>query len=144
MTGRALSVGAALVLGCASSAPPPSESIASSGLSGEDANAENPGGLPENLGAEHIAPVVAQLTPRLRAKCWQPALNAPGQSASSLRFVMRLTVESSGTVSSAEAQGVPRSFVMLPGCIATVFRSVKFPQATNMTHVVIPYAFDAK
>jgi hypothetical protein len=145
----------AVVLGCGpspESQPPPAvpssageESAESTDSSSTMAATGVSEDLPERLNVDHIAPVVARARPRVKAKCWQPALNARSPDApANARIVVSLVIDASGTVTSAEADDAGRHYPGLSSCVSGVVRSLRFPQAANPTPVNIPFVFAAQ
>jgi predicted Zn finger-like uncharacterized protein len=86
--------------------------------------------------------VVASNQPRVRRKCWQPALD--GQSANgpkSARVSVSITIGASGNVESASASGAERDFPGLASCIAGQVQTWKFPPSGGSTPVNVPFFF---
>jgi hypothetical protein len=86
--------------------------------------------------------VVAQNQPRVRRKCWQPALD--GQSANgpkNARVTVNITIGASGSVDSASASGAERDFPGLASCIGGMVKGWKFPPSGGSTQVTVPFLF---
>jgi hypothetical protein len=86
--------------------------------------------------------VVAQNQPRVRRKCWQPALD--GQSANgpkNARVTVNITIGASGSVESASASGAERDFPGLASCIGGMVKGWKFPPSGGSTQVTVPFLF---
>jgi predicted Zn finger-like uncharacterized protein len=86
--------------------------------------------------------VVAQNQPRVRRRCWQPALD--GQAANgpkNARIMVAITIGASGNVDSASASGSERDFPGLATCIAGMVRGWKFPPSGSSTQVNVPFVF---
>lgn len=151
--GRILLLG--VIVGCGSSPksqPPPAAPTSEGRPSENSANSSTTKGapseievLPEHLTADNIAPVLARESPRVKAQCWQPALDEREDYAlTTARVVVHVVVDPSGTVTSAEASDAGRYYPRLSSCVAEVVRSMKFPQAAKPTAVNIPFVFAAQ
>jgi hypothetical protein len=86
--------------------------------------------------------VVAQNQPRVRRKCWQPALDgAPANGPKSARVMVNMTIAPSGNVESASASGAEREFPGLASCIAGMVKGWRFPASSSSTTVNVPFVF---
>jgi hypothetical protein len=86
--------------------------------------------------------VVAQNQPRVRRKCWQPALD--GQSANgpkNARVTVNITIGASGSVESASASGAERDFPGLASCIGAMVKQWRFPPSGGSSQVTVPFLF---
>lgn len=105
---------------------------------------DSPAEIPIRLAAEHISPVIAAVAPRLKAECWQPALDSRSKDAPlSARVVARLDIEPSGRVIAFHTEDEPAAYPELVDCVATIVRSLKFPRAAAATAANVPFLFEA-
>jgi hypothetical protein len=107
--------------------------------------AEAPSG-PSNAGGQlsagEINGVVTANQPRIRRKCWQPALDgSPPSGPKSARINVNLTIGPSGNVESASASGAERDFPGLSSCVASSVQTWKFPASGGSTPVQVPFHF---
>jgi len=100
----------------------------------------SPGG--GQLSAGEMNGVVAANTPRVRRKCWQPALDgAPPSGPKSARVNVNISIGPSGNVDSASASGTERDFPGLAQCVAQMVQNWKFPASGGSTQVNVPFHF---
>jgi hypothetical protein len=86
--------------------------------------------------------VVAQNQPRVRRKCWQPALDGQGPGGpKNARVTVNISIAASGAVDSASASGADRDFPGLASCIAGMVKGWKFPPSGGPTQVNVPFVF---
>jgi hypothetical protein len=86
--------------------------------------------------------VVSQNQPRVRRKCWQPALDGqPPNGPRNARVTVSITINASGSVDSASASGSERDFPGLASCIAGMVKGWKFPASGGSTTVNVPFVF---
>ncbi len=94
------------------------------------------------LSAGEIQGVVASNQPRVRKRCWQPALDGAGANASpNARVSGKIVIGPSGSVESASASGGEKDFPTLASCIAGQMRGWKFPPSGGSTPVNVPFVF---
>jgi hypothetical protein len=109
---------------------------------GPQANAPSGPSAGGTLSQGEMNGVVAQNQPRVRRKCWQPALD--GQSANgpkNARVTVAIGIGASGNVESASASGAERDFPGLATCIAGMVHGWKFPPSGGPTQVNVPFVF---
>ena len=86
--------------------------------------------------------VVASNQPRVRRKCWQPALDgAPANGPKNARVNVNISIAASGSVDSASASGAEHDFPGLASCIAGMVKGWKFPPSGGSTQVAVPFVF---
>lgn len=94
------------------------------------------------LSQGEIQGVVVANQPRVKKRCWQPALDAAGAGApSSARVRGRITIGPSGAVQSASASGGEKDFPGLAPCVAGQMQGWKFPPSSGSTPVEVPFFF---
>jgi len=94
------------------------------------------------LSAGEVQGVVASNTPRVRRKCWQPALDSKSPSApTSARVNGSITIGPSGNVDSVSASGSEKDFPGLSSCIAASMKSWKFPASGGSSTFAVPFVF---
>ncbi len=104
--------------------------------------ADGPSPSGGQLSQGEISGVVAQNQPRVRRKCWQPALDgAPLNGPKNARVSVSITIGGSGSVESASASGAERDFPGLSSCIGGMVRGWKFPASGGSTQVSVPFMF---
>lgn len=99
---------------------------------------------PEQLTAKQLEAVISAGMPRIKQRCWQPALDAraPGQQPLA-RVFMSMTIDASGSVINVETKGEAPGFPGLSACIADAMRTWKFPRSAGSTTVNLPFEFRA-
>ncbi|MES1182783.1 MAG: AgmX/PglI C-terminal domain-containing protein [Myxococcales bacterium] len=101
--------------------------------------------VPVRLTAEHISPVVAAATPRVKTRCWQVALDKRGPDAPmTARVLVEAEIEPSGSIASAHTDDAPAGYPELADCVLSVVRTLTFHPASESTIVTIPFVFDAR
>jgi hypothetical protein len=141
-----------LALGCSSrSEPPKTQAEAPRVESAESAHrpetAVSPAAnAPSNrLTAEDVARTISEVAPRVKAECWQPALDTRrSEDPTGVRIMMRVVVSPSGSVDSVRPENAPEAYPSLPSCIEKILRNTKFPRAAQSTSLSIPFVFAAK
>ena len=141
-----------LVFGCTSgSAPPKTQAEAPRAESAESARPSESAGPsvvnepPDRLAVEQVQKAISEVAPRVKAECWQPALDRRrSDDPTDVRVHVIVVVNPSGGVDSADAENVPEAYPSLPGCIETVLRNARFPQAVKSTRLTVPFVFAAK
>jgi len=94
------------------------------------------------LSAGEIQGVVASNQPRVRKRCWQPALDSAAAGASpNARVNGKITIGASGAVESASASGAEKDYPGLSSCVAGQMKSWRFPPSSGSTPVNVPYVF---
>jgi len=94
------------------------------------------------LSQGEMSGVVAQNQPRVRRKCWQPALDGAATNApKSARVTVQISIAAGGNVESASASGAERDFPGLASCIGGMVRGWKFPPSGGSTQVNVPFVF---
>jgi hypothetical protein len=94
------------------------------------------------LSQGEIQGVVSQNQPRVRRKCWQPALDAAqANGPKNARVSVSISISASGSVASAAASGAEKDFPGLSSCIGTMVQGWKFPPSGESSQVVVPFVF---
>jgi hypothetical protein len=130
------------------SAPGPASPLDTSGLmqngpSGPAAaGPSGPSAAGGQLSQGEMNGVVSSNQPRVRRKCWQPALDgSPPNGPKNARVTVNITIAPSGAVDSASASGAEKDFPGLSSCIASQVKSWKFPASGGSTQVSVPFVF---
>lgn len=140
--------------GPAQTAPTNTPQQGLSGLSGLKGLASGPqtgpgtsstGSASQPLDSSQIQSTVQRYTPSVRRSCWQPALDARDPNApTSARVTVSITVGPDGKVRNASADGEPRGYPGLAGCITQRVRMWTFPPSNGTTTVQVPFVFAAQ
>ena len=114
--------------------------------SGASSSASSDGGNPQAaLSVEDLTAVVYAGVPRVKAACWQPALDARTPDAPrDARVLVSVKIAPSGEVTGIDSLNTPPGYPQLPGCVRDVVKTWKFPQARGPTTVSIPFVFVAQ
>ncbi len=98
-----------------------------------------------SLSAAQIERTVARYQGGVRRRCWQPVLaGAPLGGSSTVRVEVRVSVDSSGAVTSSRAVAAPPGYSELGQCIASQIESWRFPASGGSTQVKVPFVFAAQ
>lgn len=126
------------------SAPLDTSGFVTQVVPGPTATATGTGGDPSlgQLSAGEIQGVVGANQPRIRKRCWQPALDSAGPNASgNARVKGKIVIGASGAVQSASASGAEKDYPGLSSCIAGQMQGWKFPPSSGSTPVDVPFVF---
>jgi hypothetical protein len=94
------------------------------------------------LSQGEIQGVVVANQPRVKKRCWQPALDSAGAGApSSARVRGKIVIGPSGAVQSASASGAEKDFPGLSSCVAGQMQGWKFAPSSGSTPVEVPFFF---
>lgn len=97
------------------------------------------------LSVEDLTAVVYAGVARVKAACWQPALDARTPDAPhDARVLVSVKIAPSGEVTGIDSLNAPPGYPQLPGCVRDVVKTWKFPQARGTTTVSIPFVFVAQ
>ncbi|HEX3777459.1 MAG TPA: AgmX/PglI C-terminal domain-containing protein, partial [Polyangiaceae bacterium] len=97
------------------------------------------------LDSGQIQSTVARYTGSVKRACWQPALDTRDKDApTTARVNVAITVQASGSVSAASADGDPRGYRGLAQCISSRVHGWQFPPSGDTTTVKIPFVFAAQ
>lgn len=94
------------------------------------------------LSPGEIQGVVSANQPRIRKRCWQPALDSAGPNATgNARVTGKIVIGPSGAVQSATASGAEKDYPGLSSCIAAQMQGWRFPPSGGTTPVNVPFVF---
>ena len=128
----------------ATSAPLDTSGFVTQVVPGPTATSTGTSGDPSlgQLSAGEIQGVVSANQARIRKRCWQPALDSAGPTASgNARVKGKIVIGPSGAVQSASASGAEKDYPGLSSCIAGQMQGWKFPPSSGTTPVDVPFVF---
>ncbi len=93
---------------------------------------------PASLSSSQIENVVQQVRATARTKCWDPLPTAGGPS--SVKVIVRFTIEASGATSKVGASG-PSEPPSLARCVGKLVEAARFPASQSPIAVSVPFSF---
>jgi hypothetical protein len=101
--------------------------------------------LPERLEAAHVQATVARYRETMKRQCWQPALEARAENAStSARVSLSVIVTPSGGVDNVTSLGDPPGYPRLGQCLAAQLAQWQFPPSKSRNTLSIPFVFTSE
>lgn len=101
-----------------------------------------PAALPERLEAAQVQATVARYREAMKRQCWQPALEArPENASTSARVSLSVTVAPSGGVDNVTTLGEPAGYPRLAECVASQLGQWRFPASKSRSTLSIPFVF---